>query len=83
MPTPQMPTIAQKWDTFRTLVLPPNASRVQVTEMRRAFYCGFQESMRILTEGVGQLPDEEGLAAIAALLDEANAFGRAVQTGNA
>lgn len=77
------PTIAQKWDTFHTLVIPSHASKLQVTEMRRAFYCGFQESLRLLTEGVGSLPADEGSKAISALLEEANAFGRAVQAGEA
>lgn len=77
------PTIAQKWATFHCLVIPSNAPQMQVTEMRRSFYCGFQEALRVLTEDVARLPDDSASKAIKSLLDEANAFGRAIQEGKA
>lgn len=43
--------IAEQWDKFARLVLPPGCSMVQRCEMRRAFYAGAEGMMRcMLTE---------------------------------
>ena len=35
-----MNTVANLWDSFRSVVIPSDAPPVQVQEMRRAFYAG-------------------------------------------
>ena len=34
--------MAEEWDKFARLILPPNTAAVQRQEMRRAFYAGAQ-----------------------------------------
>ena len=80
---PNHPTIAQKWDLFQTLVIPSTASKLQVSEMRRSFYCGFQDALRLLSEDVADMPADQAMATLSNLIAEANAFGRSIQQGKA
>jgi hypothetical protein len=34
------PTLKQQWEEFERQLMPPNASKIQIQEMRLAFYCG-------------------------------------------
>lgn len=68
--TRQGKIIEAGWLSFRYMVIPDNASDVQITETRRGFYAGathlFQSLMAGLSDGSEVQPeDEERIAAIA------------------
>lgn len=76
--------MAVAWASFLTEVIPPDASETQVTEMRRAFYAGAAALLRAVADiGDSVEDDDAGAARLMALDDELEAFGEAVQRGDA
>jgi hypothetical protein len=57
-------SIAQLWTIFAGAVLPADASPVQRQEMRKAFYAGFIEAFRIMTEFSADLPQDEAMSVL-------------------
>ena len=49
--------LAAMWDSYRKLVIPANASAVQITETRQAFYAGATALYHFLMDSVS-LDDE-------------------------
>jgi hypothetical protein len=46
--------IETAWNRFEQMVVPANASSVQRSEMRKAFYTGASIVFRIITQGVSE-----------------------------
>lgn len=71
-----MKVIATEWESFSTKVLPPEVSRLQYTEMRKAFYAGagalFHSILKIL--GPGQEATESDLLIMDGIQAELNEF---------
>lgn len=80
-----MRTVAQQWEQFEALVLPAAASKTQRTEMRRAFYAGFQGALMAGIEMADESKDSDdiGVTMIQRLHDECQAFAASVATGRA
>lgn len=77
-----MNTIQQQWETFAKAVMPPNASPVQVREMRRAFYGGCEAMMRIQWN-VADMSEEAGIAVLQGCHEEVEQFALTVLRGKA
>lgn len=76
-------TLAEIWDSYRA-ILPPNASRTQVVETKRAFYAGAAAFFDLMSNAAAGSPtDEAGAAAIEAIYQEAVAFAQSVAAGEA
>jgi hypothetical protein len=73
--------VANRWDQFCALVLPPNCSTVQRVEMRRAFYAGAQAFQRIMLDELAQLDDKAAAKMMLAIDGEFARFGREVAQG--
>jgi hypothetical protein len=80
-----MRTVAQQWAEFEKLVLPPDAGRTQRTEMRRAFYAGFQGALMAGIEMADESKDSDdiGVTMIQRLHDECQQFACQVAAGRA
>lgn len=63
-------SIADLWTNFAGAVLPPEASEVQRSEMRMAFYAGFNEMMSLVRDVVPRLSDEHGVATLSRFNEE-------------
>lgn len=72
-----MKFIQAGWDSYRTIVLPPHVSPVQLEETRQAFFSGaailFKTIMKTLDPGTEAT--ESDMAAMAAIDAELDAFG--------
>jgi hypothetical protein len=79
-----MRSVADEWASFRELVIPADASELQVLEMKRAFYSGGLAVFNLhleranLSDGPADADaTPEELAAVVALHEELVAYGRA------
>ena len=69
-----MRTVADAWETFAHAVLPPDCSRVQRDEMRKAFYGG-ATALLSLTGEIAAIDNEEAcIAILQGLHEEVAAF---------
>jgi hypothetical protein len=69
------PKIATEWRDYRTKVLPPNCSHIQLQETRRAFYLGVVSALHIMVEiGKDDWSQEEGAVAFDGLIKECERF---------
>jgi hypothetical protein len=76
-----MKYIKQGWDSYHKLVVPLDASSVQVSETKQAFYSGaailFQALMLTLDPGDGTIePTEEDMQRVSDLQAEIDEFGQ-------
>ena len=65
------------WQAMRLLVLPPNASEVQVAEMRKAYFSGAQHlfaSIMTVIDGDGAEPTATELARVGLIQRELDGF---------
>lgn len=75
------PKIATEWRDYRTKVLPPNCSRIQLQETRRAFYAGAIAMLSIMQKLAGDdWTEEEGAIALEKLIQEGADFSFQVGT---
>ena len=77
------PTMARAWESYLSLVLPPNAGPTQIQECRRAFYAG-AESLHVLIMHAldpGSEPTEADLRFMEALYKELQQFATDVMKG--
>lgn len=78
--TTQTKPIEAGWQSYRSTVLPQDASEIQIRECRQAFYAG----AAILFEGLmnaldpGDDPTEADLGRMAAIQNELDAFGQEI-----
>lgn len=82
MPGPHE-TIAQLWEKFEKLVIAPEAGAVQRKESRRVFYAAAHVTLVTTINISADLPEDEAMAKVSALMHECEAFGRAIQEGRA
>ncbi len=76
-------SMQEAWHDYRTKVVPPTASPVQVIECRRAFYAGagalMGEVCAMLSPGPGCTREDEDQ--MKQLFQEMQAFARSVKEG--
>lgn len=75
-------TVSAMWSEFNARVIPPEASAVQQSEMRKAFYAGFVQAICALNEIAVQNSEETACSMVDELFKEcAQFFG--VRSGGA
>ncbi len=79
MPRKPVNPVMDGWESFAAAVLPPNASEVQVTEMRRAFFGGAW-FMLTTFQAIGEdsVSEDEGVAVLELAKAEMEEFYRNV-----
>lgn len=72
-----------EWDTFREMVLAPDAPEIQISEMRRAFFGGAVALFRVMMRKLdpGEDPTERDMAQMDAIDQELRDFVAKVGTG--
>jgi hypothetical protein len=67
-----MNTIAEKWESFQSEIIPKNAEKIQLREMKLAFYAGAFSMMEMQKEVIGNpsLSEDAGIALLQSWLDE-------------
>lgn len=70
--------LLEEWNSFRANVIPVNASEIQITEMRRAFYAGAVATFAMQKKAAGDIPEM-----LEDLLDELSQYHRDVKEGKA
>lgn len=77
--------IAAEWQSYLTEVVPKDASTVQITETRRAFYSGALAFFNVLANKVspGVEPTKADMALMNQLKAELNDFAAKVASGRA
>ena len=63
--------LATSWEGYRQMVVPPNASAIQVQETRQAFYGGATVIMTLIMGSLGK--DEEATEAELKVLEDLDA----------
>ena len=54
-------SLAEEWEIFKDVIIPPNAPQVQIDEMEKAFYGGAATMFVQMTEVIkGDISEEEG-----------------------
>lgn len=75
-----MRTVKEEWISYLA-VLPPEASKIQIQETRRAFYAGCVSLLRLLADlEDDELSDDAGAHIIEGLQAELDAFQEAIGT---
>jgi hypothetical protein len=78
--TTERKLIARSWESYRAMVIPPDASEVQVAETRQAFFAGatmlFTLLLRVLDPGTEET--DADMQTMAALQAEVNEFGHSL-----
>ena len=76
--------LQEAWEDYRDRVVPKDPAAGQVTETRRAFYAG---AWAVLCEvkrlGADEVTEDEGVAALAAMVEHGERFFEAVKAGRA
>jgi len=62
------------WALFAQAVLPLNASPLQQDEMRKAFFAGFIECFKVVTDYATALPEDDAAELLSRLNTEATEF---------
>jgi hypothetical protein len=70
-----MNTIQEKWESFKILVIPNDAPRIQIKEMRNAFFAG-AISVISITDAISEVnvSEDAGVAMLEGLHDECRRF---------
>jgi hypothetical protein len=66
--------VHQVWDMYAVLVLPKDVSRVQYDETKKAFYAGFLECFKIMTDYASNLEEDDACQLFTRLNDEGMDF---------
>lgn len=68
--TPSL-TIAQEWELFAKMVVPPGATPTQISETKKAFYAGYTAAILTVLESFrsGTTPEEAGAALVARMVE--------------
>ncbi len=82
---PKECTIAEQWRAFEELILAPSgAPPIQVKEMRRAFYSGFEAALRVeWAIGDESISEEAAMGILTGLREEAMLFAKQIAQGEA
>lgn len=73
-------SVRESWNQFRAAVMPPNASNVQIQEMRRAFYAGAWAMFCTMNQASAGSEDE-GVEALESLNAEMECFAALLKAG--
>jgi len=71
---PEDISIAYLWILFAGQVLDPGAPEMQRQEMRKAFYAGFVECFKVVTDLADELTEEQTVATLDRLQRESQEF---------
>jgi hypothetical protein len=87
MPKPTDRTLADMWESYARLVIPPGTSATAIQNNKFAFYGGASYVLDVLTAiGDREVSEEAGMAAIERLHEELEVFagqlGATVKPGN-
>ena len=78
-----MKTLLDEWNDFANSVLPPDCSRVQRQEMRRAFYAGAKVMLGLMSDLADEFDEDAGAQQVEKLNQELSRFNDDVQGGRA
>ncbi len=67
-------SIRATWAVFRHTVIPKDAPRIQVEEMEKAYYGGFTECFKVMTDYAAGLPERKAARLFDAIMKEGNAW---------
>lgn len=71
--------ILEEWNTYREMVIPPNAPEIQLKEMRRAFFAGASMCFTLM---VNKSDDQDaGLQLLTDIDEEFRSFAERTKTG--
>lgn len=62
------------WEIFKHTVIPADAPRIQVEEMEKAYYAGFTECFKVMTDYASGLPECKAARLFDAIMKEGNAW---------
>ena len=62
--------MARKWAEFHRLVVPSDASPMQVREMQMCFYAGALVAIKSMTDDISAMPEELGVQELEAMSNE-------------
>lgn len=74
--------IQKAWLSLRHLAIPANASQVQLTEMRRSFYCRAQAMLKEVLDA-SDLPEEQAMKVMDQLHSGLEQFSKDLSEGRA
>lgn len=74
--------IQKAWMSLRHQAIPADASQVQLTEMRRAFFCGAQAMLREVLDA-SDLQEEQAMKVMDQLHSELGQFSKDLTEGRA
>lgn len=66
--------LKKMWEVIARMLFPKGASEIQYLEMRRAFYIGFTECFKIMSDVSDRMSEEEASKVLARLHNEVNSF---------
>jgi hypothetical protein len=76
-------TLQQHWESFSKIVIPEQASLIQVIEMKRAFYAGAQSFNAAQHNATNKnISENAGIEILKGLEDELIRFAIEVENGN-
>ena len=75
--------IEKLWDTYEKAVIPANAGEIQRMESKRAFYAGVGSLFDLVTTKSAELTEDEAMAYMTSIADDAHAFAAQVIAGDA
>lgn len=67
-------TVAMVWKMYASIVLPKDVSRIQHDETRKAFYAGFLEGFKVMTDYAANLSEDDACLLFNRLMTEGTAF---------
>lgn len=62
------------WKVFEHFVIPKDAHRIQREEMEKAFFGGWTECFKVMTDYAGELSEDEALQFLDRMRDENNSW---------
>lgn len=71
---PEKFSIDLVWQVFAKAILPPDASRIQYVETKKAFYAGFLECFKVMTDYAGGLTESDACKLFNRLSAESHDF---------
>jgi hypothetical protein len=82
-----MKQIEMEWETYRHLVMPPQAGEMQFMETRRAFYAGAKAMFALISEisdpKTGPEATQNELQRVDGLANELEEFNQRIRDGKA
>lgn len=77
-----MRTIEEEWQNFSDRILPEDCSPVQIQEMRRAFFCGVEIALILMSE-IGSHDEDRAVEELEDLHRQCRYFAEQISIGTA